>query len=885
MKRVTVVVEGPLAFRMRRINAARRGETGVQILTLPQLAARLAGGFRQPARAEHLDPAIRAALEAGGFAELQSIRQLPGTIRAVARTLAKIWQADLSLLIGDDRSGRLADIAEIEQRVRANLPRGVLTPRDLRDAALKRLVHAAAVLGSVELDRVVSVAPVWHPLLQALNETVPLSWHNPGATDVSWFPGEITTDQRPTAVAREMVSCANPAAEVVEALRWMRELIASRRARPEEIAICATSTREWDEHFLVLAADADLPLHFSHGVPALASREGQACGALADVLLNGLSQDRLRRLFSHAAGRSRALQNLPLNWALGLQPGAALFELDQWLRALDEASRLRTDGIDPRPILTPVLEMLANGPAAAEQAGTMLLGTSARLLWSGALRRAPVEALEFSLQELRLPGGRDPGACAVWCPASHLAAAPRRWVRLLGMTTRSWPRRAAEDPLIPSHVLPRGTLDPDPVTAQDRRAFQVITAQASGGCILSRSRRNAQGGLLAASPLAQQGAGVQVLKRSRIPTHAFSEADRLLARPDEAVGSLALAAANACWCDWRNPAITAHDGRTRADHPVIARAIDAVQSATSLRLMLRDPLAFLWRYALGWRSVPEDDQPLTLDARAYGDIVHELLKRTVDTLEPKPGYSRAARHEIEAALAEAATTVSGEWPLKRSVPPLLLWRHNVDAAARLALKALTLDETFQPGTRSWTELAFGRADEAVAAASDLPWDPTAPVEITGTNVRVQGSIDRLDITATGNAVRVSDYKTGAEPKKADQIVLGGGAELQRVIYALAARQLVPDNPRVVARLIYLGGGEPRVYKLPDVDHAIAEIADHVTAAGVLLRQGRALPGPDARENWNDFRLALPASPTAYFQIKQAALSRAFDDFARVWSCR
>src|SRR3990170_3341042 len=105
---------------------------------MPQLAARLAGGFTQPPRSEDLDPAIRAALEAGGFAELETIRQLPGMIRAVARTLAKIWQADLSLLIGDDRSARLADIAEIEQRVHANLPRGVLTPRDLRDAALKR---------------------------------------------------------------------------------------------------------------------------------------------------------------------------------------------------------------------------------------------------------------------------------------------------------------------------------------------------------------------------------------------------------------------------------------------------------------------------------------------------------------------------------------------------------------------------------------------------------------------------------------------------------------------------------------------------------------------------------------------------------------------------
>ncbi len=885
MNRRTIVVEGPLAFHMRRIAAARRGETGVQIMTIPQMAARLAGGFTRPAQSQDLDPAIRDALEAGGFAELESIRHLPGMTRAVARTLAKIWLADLPLLERADQGARLADIAEIERRVRANLPKGVLTPRDLRDAALIRLDNAPVVLGSLQLDGVVTVAPVWRPLLQALNGVVPLAWHNPGATDINWFPGEITADQRPIAGVMKVVSCANPRAEVVEALRWMRERIASGQAKPEEIAICASSVGEWDEHFLVLAADADLPLHFSHGVPALASREGQACGALADVLLNGLSQYRVRRLFSHAAIRSRALHDLPRNWALGLQADAALFELDQWLRALDEASRLRTDGVDPRPILIPVLELLAQGPDAAEQAGVMLLETPARALWREALRRAPPEALEFSLHELRLPDGRDPGACAVWCPASHLAAAPRPWVRLLGVTTRSWPRRAAEDPLIPDHVLPRGILDPDPVTTQDRRAFHIITARASGGCVLSRSRRNAQGGILSASPLIPQGAGVHVLKRARIPTHAFSEADRLLARAEEAATSPALTAANACWRDWRSPAITAHDGRVRADHPVIARAIDRIQSATSLRLMLRDPLAFVWRYALGWRSVAEDDQPLTIDARAYGDLAHELLKRTVDTLEPKPGYSRAARHEIGAALTEAVTTVSTEWPLKRSVPPLLLWRHTVDAAAQLALRALTLDEAFQPGTRSWTELAFGHDNEAVAAAGDLPWDPTTPVEIIGTKVRVKGSIDRLDLTATGNAVRVSDYKTGVEPKRADQIVLGGGAELQRVIYAMAARQLLPDNPRVVARLIYLADQEPRVYKLPDVDQAIAEIAAHVTAASVLLRQGRALPGPDARESWNDFRLALPASPAVYFQVKQAALSRAFDDFARVWNCR
>src|SRR5437879_3740679 len=82
----TAVVEGSLAAQMRRAAAARANECGLQIMNLPQLAARLAGGFAAPVTAEVLDPAIRRALDDGGFVELEAVRQLPGTARAVART-------------------------------------------------------------------------------------------------------------------------------------------------------------------------------------------------------------------------------------------------------------------------------------------------------------------------------------------------------------------------------------------------------------------------------------------------------------------------------------------------------------------------------------------------------------------------------------------------------------------------------------------------------------------------------------------------------------------------------------------------------------------------------------------------------------------------------
>src|ERR1700686_4821861 len=125
MNRRTVVLEGPLAFRMRRLAAARGSEAGLQIVTLPLLAARLAGGFRRPARSQDVEPVIRSALDASGFAELEAIHQLPGMTRSFAWTLSAVWDADLSLSGMAPENARLGDLALIEQRVSAALAAGV----------------------------------------------------------------------------------------------------------------------------------------------------------------------------------------------------------------------------------------------------------------------------------------------------------------------------------------------------------------------------------------------------------------------------------------------------------------------------------------------------------------------------------------------------------------------------------------------------------------------------------------------------------------------------------------------------------------------------------------------------------------------------------------
>src|SRR5438105_4658464 len=159
--RRTVVVQGPLAFRMRRLAAADQSALGINLTTLPLLAARLAGGFLRPAQSEDLEPAIKTALDAGGFVELEPLRALPGMTRAAARTLKKVWDADVRL--DGIAVPRLADLALLERRVRDMLQAGAVVPRDLRDRALGRVQQAPSVLGAIELDRVHDVPQLWRP--------------------------------------------------------------------------------------------------------------------------------------------------------------------------------------------------------------------------------------------------------------------------------------------------------------------------------------------------------------------------------------------------------------------------------------------------------------------------------------------------------------------------------------------------------------------------------------------------------------------------------------------------------------------------------------------------------------------------------------------------
>ena len=845
----TAVVQGRLAYAMRRAAAARSNEHGLQILTLPQLAARLAGGLKRPASRESIEAGIIAALGTPErFEELAPVCEMPGMIRALDRTLQKIWRSGFDLRGSRYRNlPRVRDLAYIEDVIRETLQPGENLLPDLEQLARSQIDTAEAVLGSITIDGVHGVDPLWRPLLNELRAHVKLVWQAPAGASTDWFLGdiEITEVSRPEEWA---FGCATPGHEALEAMRWARSLIASGTAKPHEIAIAATSTAAWDDEFAALATSSKLPISFVSGRPALTTWDGQRCAALADVLHNGLSQARIRRLLSVCRGQSKFLEDLP-NGSLPVPGQASLTTADDWDRALR-----------PHPqhasVLVPLLRELEQGPDAALKAGEMLLARGALALWNEALRRAPASALMFTLESLRVPDDRDSAGSIAWCSAEQLAGAPRPFVWLLGLTSTDWPRTGGVDPLLPGYLVPATEVDPDPVENMDRRCFRIIKG-AARQVMLSSARLSSQGTKASASALLP--AKVTTLYRDRTPRHAFSESDRLLARQMDIEGDPLAARAAASWTDWNRRNLTPHDGMIGQPHPMLAELLARPQSPTSLSLLLRDPLVYVWYYALGWRDLVHKERALTLPADDYGRLVHELLRRAVDHLEPRPGFPSANRHEIEEALDIAEAAIVADWPAHTDVPPPVLWVNTVRQAREMGLLALTRNPFEQAGVRSWTEVPFGGEVREPTSLIDLPWDHALPVVIPGTDVRIVGSIDRLDLWPGSVEVHVTDYKTGQRPKKPEERVLAGGQELQRALYDLACRTLLEEEARRVVRLMYLRAPVSE-YILKDPDAAIEKLGRWVALARSALEAGTIYTGVKSLEDDPRFgRLAMPAA--------------------------
>ena len=879
--RHTVIAHSLLRMRELRLEAARGRRQGLQIMTFERLASRLAGGLAQPVDDDALREAIGAVLPETALGELDGIKGLPGLVGAAADTLRKAWRAGVDLQASAGEHPRLQSIASLEAAVVDALPPAMMRPADLVAAGSARLDHAAALFGPIEIVGITELSPVWRPLLHALATHVPVRWIAGPRPVPDWLDGAAIEIVRDEAQSPEVsaVSAATAYHEAVEAMRWARALLASGRAEPTDIAIASATPADYDDHLLALRADASLDLHFVHGVKVTASREGQAAAALADILLRGLSQTRMRRLNTLLRGYAGPFADLPEGWVRILPDEAPLSSAEAWTRAIEGPMAGRwPDGKDHGPALAAIIELLSQGIEAAEEAGETLLQGQVRAIWRKALAAGPAASLDLTLETLKQDDGLDACVSACWMPASALAASPRRFVRLLGLNSARWPRAMTEDRLLSDHIVPTAELDPLPVAAADRRDFATILATTESEIVLSRARRDEEGRLLGRSTLLL---GVEddeaYLPRNRVPACAFSETDRLMARPAEFRILPQAVAASDCWFGWLRAEITPHDGAVRPDHPLIRAILERTQSASSLRMLLRNPLGFVWHYGLDWQAPESGGDPLTLDALAMGNLVHQSLDRALRTLEMDGGLANASEQRIAAAVDGAVAEVAREWESDQAVPPPVIWRRTLDEVRALGSRALAFRDGDLAGARAYGEVPFGGMEPKSDGA--IPWDAQAAVAIPDTGFCIRGHIDRLDVSADGRRALVRDYKTGRVPK--DDIVLDGGRELQRCLYAFAVKALLGDKVVIEASLLY--PREERDLQLEDPDAALRTLTGHLQAARASLASGGAVMGEDTGNAYDDLAFALPANAGAIYRPrKEPAATALLGDAARVW---
>ena len=424
--RCTIVVHTRLAGHMARVQAALAGNNGTQILTMGQLAARLAGGLLRPIDPDDLKIAVRESLANVQLGELEPIKDLPGMVRAAAGTLEKVWSAGIDL--SRRTHPRLAALHQLEQEVLRRLPACIKRPQDLVERAGARIRFAKPVLGPIEIHGHSEMSPCWRPLLHALSEVVPVTGIAGSRHVPEWLHSmrvEIRTEP-PSDAESILYSCAHPHHEVIEAFRWVRGLLCAGMARPEEIAIAAASPADFDDQVLAISRDCNIPVHFVHGTKAVASRDGQLAAALAEVLVKGVSQEKVRRLLGMLPLHTPALRDLPPIWTRILPSDAPLTTVERWQQVFAPTPAGDwPNGTDGSATVLDIVGLLAKGPAIAAEAGETLLSGTARALWRRALQDGPAEALPVTLTRLRSDDGLEPATHVIFASAMALASAPR----------------------------------------------------------------------------------------------------------------------------------------------------------------------------------------------------------------------------------------------------------------------------------------------------------------------------------------------------------------------------------------------------------------------------------------------------------------------------
>jgi ATP-dependent helicase/DNAse subunit B len=206
---------------------------------------------------------------------------------------------------------------------------------------------------------------------------------------------------------------------------------------------------------------------------------------------------------------------------------------------------------------------------------------------------------------------------------------------------------------------------------------------------------------------------------------------------------------------------------------------DKTLSASRLETYAACPLRYFYRYVLGLKVHPEPERVFQLDPAEKGNLMHEVLEETL-LRGAKEGWLKARDQEKGQKVLEEETQKAFKKFEKEGIPGSpALWewsqfivRKDLDKALKKALE-----------DPDWTpvdfEKAFGR-----------PGQPEVSFKTPAGVFRLEGFMDRVDLSPDGKKLRVLDYKTGSkEGFKKDSVK--EGTKIQMPLYLWACRTLYP----------------------------------------------------------------------------------------------
>jgi hypothetical protein len=275
-------------------------------------------------------------------------------------------------------------------------------------------------------------------------------------------------------------------------------------------------------------------------------------------------------------------------------------------------------------------------------------------------------------------------------------------------------------------------------------------------------------------------------------------------------------------------------------------------SLSALQRFSSCPYQFL--LATIYRLEPWDEpEPLVrMDPLTRGSLFHKVQAEFYRALQSRQALplSRASIANATKTLDAVLGRVAAEY--EETLAPAIerVWKDEIEEIRRdlgiwlQRIAAADASDAWQP---AFFEFSFGLSDEGR--------DPRSlkdPVTIDGGFI-LRGSVDLIERRPDTDVLRVTDHKTGKNRSNKDLIV-GGGATLQPVLYSVAIAQGL-GRPVVEGRLFYAttaGGYAEHTIKIDDYARRqgleVLRIVDRAVETGFLA------PAPAERAcTWCDFR--------------------------------